>query len=348
LNTLSNIKTPDTSPKISIIMAVRNESKYIHECIEAIVNQDYPKEKTEIIIADGESSDNTIEILSNFLSKANITILNNKGKIVSSGLNTVIKVSKGEYLIRIDGHTIISKNYVSECVSKLIKTGVDCTGGLMKAEGLTKIGMIISSATSSVFGIGNSKFHYSEKEQLAETVYMGAWTRNIFKKIGLFDEDLVRNQDDEFNYRISENGGRILLSPEIKSLYFNRDSIKSLWKQYYQYGFWKVRVLQKHPRQISMRQLIPPTFILSLIITLMLSIIINFQVPLILIIGSYMCANIVATLIEFINNTKINLLILPFVYLVLHISYGLGFLSGFIFFLNKWDDKIGRVPSLEE
>ena len=131
----------------------------------------------------------------------------------------------------------------------------------MTAVGTTDFGQAIAAATSTPFGVGGASFHYSNNEEYVDTVYMGAWRREVFDHIGQFDEKLVRNQDDEFNYRLRASGGRILLSSAIKSKYFNRGTFSSLWRQYYQYGLFKVRVLQKHPRQMRQRQFVPAAFV---------------------------------------------------------------------------------------
>jgi succinoglycan biosynthesis protein ExoA len=150
-------------------------------------------------------------------------------------------------IVRVDGHTIIAPDYVEKCVQALIKSGAENAGGKMNAVSTTPFGQVVVAATSSPFGVGGARFHYSDQEEWVDTVYLGAWRREVFEKIGLFDEELVRDQDDEFNYRLREYGGKILLSPEIKSEYTVRSTPPALWKQYFQYGFWKVRVLQKHP-----------------------------------------------------------------------------------------------------
>jgi hypothetical protein len=131
----------------------------------------------------------------------------------------------------------------------------------MDPEGQNPFGRAVALATSSPFGVGGARFHYSQQEEWVDTVYLGAWPRAVFDILGGFDEEQIRNQDDEFNYRLREHGGKVLLTPHIRSRYFNRGTLASLWKQYYQYGFWKVRVMQKHPRQMQARQFVPALFV---------------------------------------------------------------------------------------
>ena len=181
----------------------------------------------------------------------NLILLDNPGQIVPTGINAALKIARGSIIIRIDGHTAIAPDYIAQCVRALEQSKADNVGGRMDAVGSNAFARAVALATSSPFGIGGSRFHYSQKEEWVDSVYMGAWRRDAFEKYGLFDEELVRNQDDEFNYRMRKQGGKILLNPKIKSNYTVRCSAVKLFRQYYQYGFWKVRVFQKHPSQMS-------------------------------------------------------------------------------------------------
>ncbi|MFZ5919793.1 MAG: glycosyltransferase family 2 protein [Chloroflexota bacterium] len=255
-------------PIISVILPIHNESATIERCLNAILAQDYPSDRMEILIVDGMSTDDTRDILKKFiLHNSSFILLDNPGKIVPTGLNRALLRAKGEIIIRVDGHTLIAPDYVRRCVETLQRTQADNVGGRMNAVGNTPFGKAVALATSTPFGIGGGRFHYSDNEEWVDTVYMGAWPRQVFEKIGLFDEELVRDQDDEFNYRLRAAGGKVLLDPQIKSEYTVRSTPGALWRQYYQYGYWKVRVLQKHPRQMSLRQFVPPTFVLTLLLS---------------------------------------------------------------------------------
>jgi GT2 family glycosyltransferase len=174
---------------------------------------------------------------------------------------------------------------------------------------------------------------------------MGAWPRRVFEKIGLFDEELVRDQDDEFNYRLRENGGKILLCPNIKSEYTVRSTPAALWKQYYQYGFWKVRVLQKHPREMSLRQFVPPAFVLALLGSVLVAFF-PFLRPLSLVIPLlYLLLNVLTSIYIASKCGWEYLPLLPLAFAFLHISYGSGFLAGLLKFAGRWHDRTGKVPS---
>jgi len=334
-------------PSVTVILPIRNESTFIKSSLYTILTQDYPSEEMEILIVDGMSTDNTRKIVQDFAvlhPQLKIQILDNPGKIVPTGMNIALRQAKGEIIIRVDGHTLIAPDYVRQCVEALQRTNAGNVGGRMNAVGSNAFGKAVALATSTPFGIGGGRFHYSEKEEFVDTVYMGVWPRRVFEKIGLFDEELVRDQDDEFNYRLRAAGGKILLSPDIKSEYTVRSAPSSLWKQYYQYGFWKVRVLQKHPRQMSPRQFAPPAFVLALFGSAFLALspvlrTLSLVIPLL-----YLLANLSASLWTASKRGWRSLPLLPIIFAILHLSYGLGFLVGLFKFWNRWGDKTGKVP----
>lgn len=335
---------------ISIILPIRNEENFIKKSIESILAQDYPQDQFEILIADGMSNDGTREIVQRYQQDhPNLFLIDNPDKIVPTALNAAIRQAKGDIIIRIDGHTLIAPDYVRKCIETLQRTGADNVGGCMTADGTTTFGRAVSIATSTPFGVGNSKFHYAQEEAEADSVYMGAWPKDIFSRIGLFDEELIRDQDDEFNYRLREKGGKIILNPEIKSIYTTRSSPITLWKQYFQYGFYKIRVLQKHPRQMSLRQFVPPLFVLSLLISILLALTTSWGEWLFLLIAfSYLTANIAASIVTASKKGWKHLPLLPVTFFIIHLSYGFGFLAGLIKFWNRWRDKMGLVPKFGE
>lgn len=343
----------NNNPFVSIILPIRNESAYIERGLLSLLAQDYPADHMEILIADGMSTDNTRLLIRDFSAlhpQLQIHILDNPGKIVPTGINIALRQAKGEIIIRVDGHTLIAPDYIRQCVETLQRTNADNVGGKMNAIGSNTFGEAVALATSTPFGIGGGRFHYSDQEEWVDTVYMGAWPRRVFEKIGLFDEELVRDQDDEFNYRLRAQGGRILLSPAIRSEYTVRSTPVALWRQYYQYGYWKVRVLQKHPRQMSLRQFVPPAFVLSLIVSALFALLfIIHHLSFILLLASfipalYLIANLGASLWTASRRDWHSLPLLPIIFSILHISYGLGFLVGLVKFSNRWGDKIGKVP----
>ena len=332
---------------ISIIVPVRNEVRYIPRCLQAVAEQDYPSDRIEILVADGMSDDGTFELLKDWASQAaNRYVFQNPGKIVPTGLNILIPKAKGNVIIRVDGHCVIAPDYVSNCVRHLEEEGVDGVGGPMRSIGEDLISQVTALAMSSKFGVGNSSFRTETGQtKLTDTVPFPAYKRAIIEKVGLYDEELVRNQDDEYNYRIREAGGKILLAEDVLSEYYSRGSLIKLWKQYFQYGFWKVRVLQKHPRQMSLRQFVPLAFVLALILTLVLSLVVSWGwLALSVLLATYLVANLSASVITASGQGFEKLLLLPLAFAIIHLSYGLGFLLGLFKFWNRWKDKKGQMP----
>ncbi|HEY7543362.1 MAG TPA: glycosyltransferase family 2 protein, partial [Blastocatellia bacterium] len=227
---MDSIQPTDGKPFVTVIMPIRNEAGFITRSLGAALGQDYPGDRMEVIIADGMSTDATREVIAQ-LSEAHpriaVRIVDNPEKIVPTGFNRALEQAKGDVIVRVDGHTIIASDYVRQCVAALERTGADNVGGRMEAVTHGRFGKAVAIATSSPFGVGGARFHYSNQEEYVDTVYMGAWPRSVFERVGLFDEEQVRNQDDEFNYRLLSHGGKILLTPQIKSKYYNRSTIKT-------------------------------------------------------------------------------------------------------------------------
>jgi len=338
-------------PLVTIIIPIRNEADYILQSLVALIEQDYSQDRMEIFVVDGMSTDNTRKIISDFSAlhpQLQIYILDNPGKIVPIGMNIALRQAKGKIIIRVDGHCNIAPDYVRKCVEHIQKDNVDGVGGPMESIGETQMAKAIAIGMSSPFGVGNSAFRTtSGRSMLADTVPFPAYTRQIVERVGLYDEELVRNQDDEYNYRIRELGGKILLVDDVRSTYFSRTSLKGLWRQYYQYGFWKVRVLQKHPRQMSLRQFVPPALVASLLGSALL---LFFPFPSFILHPSsfipllYFAANLGASFWTASRRSWRSFPFLPLIFAILHLSYGLGFLVGLVKFWNRWGDKIGKVP----
>ena len=339
------------TPFVSVLIPIRNEGSYISQCLQAVSQQDYPSDLLEILISDGLSTDNTRALVAEWMKKdPRIQLFDNPKCIVPTGMNILILQARGDVIIRVDGHCVIAPDYVSNCVRHLLQDGVDGVGGPMRSIGEDFTSEVIALAMSSKFGVGNSSFRTeSGVSKLADTVPFPAYTRDIIWKVGLYDEELVRNQDDEYNYRIRNAGGKILLAEDVKSEYYSRGSLIKLWKQYFQYGFWKVRVLQKHPRQMSLRQFVPLAFILTLIFALFLTIFTSWGwITLAGLAGTYLIANIAASITMASGEGSKKFFLLPIAFTIIHLSYGLGFLIGLFRFWNRWGDKRGSIPELSK
>jgi glycosyltransferase involved in cell wall biosynthesis len=327
-------------PFVSVIMPIYNEALFVRKSIGAILSQSYPADRFEIIVADGGSTDGTLQIIGDLAASSitKIQIVHNRKRIAPSGLNRALEIAKGSVIIRIDGHCEVDPDYVAHCVEHLHASHADGVGGPIETIGDTLQATAISMAMSSKFGVGNSAFRTTDgKEMYVDTVAFPGYTREIIDRAGPFNEELVRNQDDEYNFRIRKLGGRILLSPDIRSRYYSRSTFTSLWRQYFQYGFWKVRVLQLHPRQMSIRQFVPALFLISLLFCLILAVFGN--VGRVLLTGlsiSYILSNLAASLyVAAFRNLKA-LPFLPISFAIVHFSYGIGFLKGLFAFRGRW------------
>jgi glycosyltransferase involved in cell wall biosynthesis len=294
----------------------------------------------QVLIADGMSDDRTREVVARLAAEHpehEVEVVDNPGRIVPTGFNAALERTRGDVVVRVDGHTIIEPDYVSQCVAALATSGADNVGGRMDAVSDSPMGEAIALATSSPFGVGNSAFHYATGERWVDSVYMGAWPREVFERIGRFDPEMVRNQDDEFNYRLTAAGGRILLTDRIRSRYHNRSSLRALFRQYRQYGFWKVRVLQKHPAQMSARQFAPPLLVAALAIGALIALFSSTERLLWeALVVLYVTATVAASAMVARRAGARHMLRLPVVFGALHIGYGAGFLAGLLRFGNRW------------
>ncbi|MGR3303153.1 MAG: glycosyltransferase family 2 protein [Candidatus Scalindua sp.] len=339
---------------VSLVIPIFNEKKHINLLLNSLLNQDYPNGKFEILLIDGRSEDGTREEIEKFITLSSkfkdpyIAIIDNPKKIVPCALNIGIKRTKGDYIIRMDAHTEYAFNYISKCIEWLENTGVENVGGpieSMSGEN-TLIAKTIALVSSNIFGVGNSKFRTSQKAGYVDTVTFGSWPRRVFEEVGLFDERLVRNQDIEFNARIRKAGGKIYLTPEIKSFYHCRSTLKGLWKQNFENGKWGVYTKKIAPYCLSWRHFIPLLFVVSLIVSGLISVIcylfefnklstFYFLLSTITISGSYLFANLFFSVLLTVKNGSKHFFILSIVFAVLHFSYGFGSVWGLLT-LRKW------------
>jgi len=328
-------------PHVSVVIPMRNEEATIERCLSAVLAQDYPSGLLEVLVADGQSTDGSRRILEKIRrSNSQVRVIDNPEKIVPTGLNRAIRAATGEVIVRVDGHTEIAPDYVRQAVSCLQRTGAQVVGGPMRCAGGGLVGDAIALATSSRFGIGNSYFHYGSEEREVDSVYMGVFRRSLFDTVGWFDEELVCNQDDEFNYRVRRAGGAVVVNPEIRSRYRNRTSMVALARQYWRYGFYKARVFQKHPQVMSWRHAVPPLFALAppgSVALWPVGGVATACLPLVA--GSYTAA---AILVSASAARKKGLklgIIIPAVFATMHLAWGTGLLVGLWRFRRRWRDR---------
>jgi glycosyltransferase involved in cell wall biosynthesis len=323
------------SPRVSVVIPCRNERTGIEAALHSILRQESPVGGYEVIVADAMSDDGTRDVLQRYgLNDPRIKVIDNPGLFVSSGLNAAIRASRGAVIIRMDAHSRYAPDYLRRCVETLEETGADNVGGPWVAEGIGIIGRAVAAAFQSPFAAGGTRGRDPSYSGPVDTVYLGCWPRELFNKIGLFDEEFVRNQDDEFNLRIVRGGGTIWQSVKIRSRYQVRESLRALFAQYAQYGYWKARILQKHKLPASVRHIVPACFVLMLLILPVLSIFSTaaFWTWASLVI-SYLVVNISVSILTAASSGWNLLLLLPLVFSTFHLAYGWGFLKGFVDFI---------------
>jgi glycosyltransferase involved in cell wall biosynthesis len=333
-------------PVVSIIIPVRNESAHIEHCLQGVFDQDYPTDRLDVIVADGHSEDGTLTLLSKFEAQGRLRVVENTEGIVSTGLNRAIPIARGDIVIRVDGHCEIGRDYVRRCVDHLAEKGVAGVGGSIETVGDGAQARAIARAMSSGFGVGGSAFRTGiRRTRWADTIPFPAYPRRTLELAGPFDEELVRDQDDEYNYRIRALGLRLRLASDVQSRYYGRSSYLALWRQFFQYGFWKIRVFQKHPRQMRPRQFVPGAFVAALCIGAALA-----PVGLAarsVLIGTVCCYVIAVFAAAAMAAGREEWKLIPLIALasgVMHLAYGFGFWCGIARFWYRWRDRKTRGP----
>jgi GT2 family glycosyltransferase len=278
----------------------------------------------------------------------NLRVIANPGRIVSTGLNAAIREARGEFILRMDAHTRYAADYCRRCLETLELTGADNVGGPARTQAEGDRAQAIAAAYHSRFSTGGARFHDDQYEGWVDTVPYGCWRKQTLLRLGLFDEDLVRNQDDELNLRLVRAGGTIWQSPKIRSWYSPRSSLSHLCRQYFQYGFWKVAVIRKHGLPASWRHLVPVAFVLANC-TLAIAVAVTsagwppgwFRTLgglWLLLAAAYAGANLFASLVTAGRYTYRLSAYLPVVFAAYHLSYGLGFSAGlFRLFFSRTD-----------
>ena len=330
------------TPTITIILPIRNEADFIARSLGAVMAQDYPPELVQVLIADGMSDDTTRKIVRDVIAghpERDVRLLDNPGRIVPTGFNRALAEATGEIIVRVDGHCEIVPDYLKRCLDALNATGAECVGGPVETVGDTLVAEAIALAQSSPFGVGCVAFRTgTENGRFVDTLAFGAYRRDVFSRLGGYDEELVRNQDDEFNFRLTQAGGKIWLDPSIRSTYFSRASLGKLLRQYFQYGLYKVRVIQKRGAVPSWRHLVPGAFVLALVGSLLLAVAAGQSLWTLAVLGPYVVANLAASLWTARSNWS-TLPVLPVAFAILHIAYGTGFLAGLWRWRGRWGDR---------
>ena len=321
------------SPKVSIIVPCYNEQSTIRLLLEALCEQTYPRSDMEVIVADGISTDKTREVIAAFQKDVpdfSVRVVDNPKRFIPSGLNRAIEASRGEIIVRMDGHSKPYPDYVANCIAAHQAGRGDNVGGIWEIHPAaeTWIANSIAVAAAHPLGVGDALYRHAKHAAEVDTVPFGSFRRTLIEQIGPFDESLLTNEDYEFNARIRKAGGKIWLDPSIRSVYFARATLPELIRQYWRYGYWKWRMLRRYPDTLRWRQALPPLFVLSLVSLVVLSIVFPFArillaAELILYSSIMVLAGFRAALRE--QNAYL-LPGLPLAIFAMHLAWGSGFL----------------------
>jgi glycosyltransferase involved in cell wall biosynthesis len=317
-------------PFVSVVIPERNEEEKISFCLESLLGSDYPHDRFEVIVVDGMSEDRTVEIVKSFSEQhQNIKLLYNEKRTTPVARNIGIKASVGEYVMFFDAHSVASFDYISKCVKHIQETDADNVGGIVRTQPVSGsiLGRTIAAVLASRFGVGGSKFRTGvTSPEEVDTVPFGFYKRAVFDRIGLFNENLVRNQDIEFNLRLKRKGGKIILFPDIDLIYFSRSSLRSFLKNNYENGFWVIFASRYSKQPFSLRHIIPLMFVLYLgLVILLLLLPIALTLVWVLPLLFYTVLDVLFS-VEIVRKTAcckaffVSAMIFP----LLHISYGTG------------------------
>ena len=301
-------------------MPVLNEERHLEHAVRAIFAQDYPG-PMEVCLALGPSTDATNDVALRIqANEPRLRIVDNQTGKTPAALNAAIRATSGDVVVRVDGHSVLSPDYITRSVETLQRTGAANVGGVQKTVGTTPFEEAVAVAMASPFSMGGARFHTGGEEGPVDTVYLGVFKREAIEQVGLFDESLIRNQDYELNIRLREAGHTVWFDPELEVEYRPRPTFRSLARQYAEYGTWKRQVLRLHPKSLKLRQIVPPIAL----ITLVTSIAVAPLTPITLIAPAiYLVTIAVASIRTSWPHTFRLAIIFP----IIHMSWALGFLA---------------------
>jgi glycosyltransferase involved in cell wall biosynthesis len=318
---------------VSVLIPTYNEENYIENTIDTLLSNNYPKSLFEIIVIDGGSTDSTISIVNNKIgNNNNIKIYQNSNKIQSTGLNIGIKKSKGDIIIRADAHALYDKNYISESVKLLSDNDYQNVGPFQKSFGENIVSNAIAMGMNTIFGMGNAKYRLSENYlENVKSVWLGAWWKKSLLKLDGFDETLKISEDFDLNHRLRKIGGEIIASNKIKATYIVRKSLIKLFSQFFKYGFWKAKFLTDNPSEMQLRWVAPPLLVIYFFSIGVLSFISLDFLSLFFIYSTFIICGVIFNFRLTSLYNIISSLILFVVFPIIHFSWGLGFISGYMY-----------------
>jgi succinoglycan biosynthesis protein ExoA len=320
-------------PLVSVIIPCYNEQVTIRLLLQAISQQTFPCADIEVIIADGMSTDQTRAEIARFQNEhaqMTVVVVDNARRNIPAALNSALNVAQGEYVVRLDAHSVPAPDYIERCVAALAQGLGENVGGVweVRPRGSGLVQRAIAIAASHPYGVGDALYRYTNQAGYVDTVPFGAFRKQVFARFGQFDESLLTNEDYEFNARLRQDGGRVWLDPRIRSTYFARGSLKALAQQYWRYGYWKLRMLRRYPNTLRWRQALPPVFVLSLVFWLVLALFWQSALALLaveLVLYGLVLAAGALPAARKQNDVRLVLLV-PLAIACMHLSWGSGFL----------------------
>jgi succinoglycan biosynthesis protein ExoA len=333
-----------TLPMVTIGIPCLNEEAFIEHTVTCALEQDYPADKLEVIVADGGSTDATLEILARVgRAEPRVTTIHNPGKIQAAGLNEIIRRARGDVLVRLDAHADYAVDYVRNCVAVLERTGADNVGGAQRPRAKTSFQRALCAALESPLGVGGAKYRSADNEGFVDTVFIGAFRRRVFEVVGLYDPKAVTNEDAELNQRILQTGGRIYLSRDIVAHYYPRSSLSALAKQYFRYGSGRARTLLKHRHLPTIRPLVPFGFVVGGLALLATRALHPLTAPAI---ACYAALTGIEALRVGRRAGWSSIPVVWSIFPVLHISHGVGMAYGIVRYLSQpdWNDPELLAP----
>jgi succinoglycan biosynthesis protein ExoA len=341
---LAELPPLPSQPFVSVIMPVRDMAAHIEASVGALLAQDYPADRYEVLVADGDSEDDTVQRVEALAAGAGpaVRVLRNEGRTRPAALNVGLRVAAGDLVIPVDGHCIVAGDFLRRAVEVSAETGAACVGGPIHTVGIDETARAIAAAQSSTFGVGGVAFRTTRRAGPVDTLAYGAYRREVFDAVGIFDEELVRNQDDEFNLRVTLAGGTIWMDPTISSTYHARSSFSALWRQYRLYGTYKVRVMQKHRMVPSARHLVPAAFVSGVAAATLLTVATGRLRWLAAVVGPYLAANVIASR-TVARRDGVPTAAVASATTVMHMAYGVGTFAGVFRFRRRFGDR--AVPS---
>ncbi len=335
-------------PFVSVLIPVRNEERYIERCLYSLASQDYPRTQLEVLVIDGQSTDATKQVITRFAAEStlDVRLYQNPKRLPAPAMNIGLEQARGDVIVRVDGHAFVAPDFISRSVEALWQTSADCVGGVIASEGDTPLGEAIALAMSSRFGVGGAEFRVGG-EGPADTVAFGAYRREVFDRIGGFVEDIDKGEDDEFNYRLLDAGGTIMLIPGIRAGYTVRGDLPGLWRQYFGYGKAKPDVLRRHPLQVRPRQFTPAIFVLAMAGASILWLL-GWKSPLRSLLRMYTLSATTASLVLAGQHGWKHLAVLPPIFACLHAAYGLGFVAGVLGLAGRTLTRTAKMPGAHQ